>query len=77
MYSMCFSSKEFEKGVRNLTEILKSENFQALYSNVAMVNVWNEKQRAGERIYPTWVEFITTLCRGLSVRRYLVEKYIR
>ena len=49
-----FSSKEFEKGVQNLTEILKSENFQALYSNVAMVNVWNEKQRAGEHTLPGW-----------------------
>lgn len=54
MYIVCVSSKEFEKSIRNLMEILRSENFQTLYSNVAMVNVWNEKQRAGERTLPGW-----------------------
>lgn len=50
MHCLCLHSKEFEGGVRNLTEILNNEKFQALYRNVGMVNAWNERDKTGECI---------------------------
>lgn len=60
-----------------MTEILNSENFQTLYSNVGMVN---ERQKAGEctlGYLDGTDKFITNLYRGLPVGRYLMEEYIR
>lgn len=54
--------QEFEEGVRNMTEVLKSESFQTLYSNVGMVNEWKETQKEGEYTLTRWTGAVFYHC---------------